>query len=77
MESVRYERARIALELHDIVAHCLSVVVVQASAGQRTGHADRAGVTEALESVAEAAEQAQAEISSLVELLAGALPSDP
>lgn len=77
VESVRYERARIARELHDIVAHCLSVVVVQASAGQRMGHADRAGVIEALESVAEAAGQAQAEISSLVELLAGALPSDP
>jgi signal transduction histidine kinase len=77
LESVRYERARIARELHDIVAHCLSVVVVQASAGQRIGRADRAGVTEALESVAEAAGQAQAEIGSLVELLAGALPSDP
>jgi signal transduction histidine kinase len=77
VESVRYERARIARELHDIVAHCLSVVVVQASAGQRMGHTDRAAVTEALESVAEAAGQAQAEISSLVELLAGALPSDP
>ena len=34
-------------------------------------------MTEALESVAEAAGQAQAEIGSLVELLAGALPSAP
>jgi signal transduction histidine kinase len=70
-ESVRYERARIARELHDIVAHCLSVMVVQASAGQRVAAADRAGVAEALTSVAEAAAQAQAEVGRLVELLSG------
>jgi signal transduction histidine kinase len=71
LESVRYERARIGRELHDIVAHCLSVMVVQASAGQRMPMGDRDGVAEALESVAEAAAQAQAEIGRLVELLSG------
>ena len=38
--SVRYERARIAAELHDIVAHAISVMVVQASAGQRLAAVD-------------------------------------
>ncbi len=68
-ESVRYERARIARELHDIVAHCLSVMVVQASAGQRVR--GTGGMTRALESVAQAATQAQEEIGRLVELLNG------
>jgi len=72
-ESVRYERARIARDLHDVVAHCLSVMVVQASAGQRM--TDRGEVAEALESVVAAAAQAQTEIGMLVELLAGGLPA--
>jgi signal transduction histidine kinase len=74
-ESVRYERARISRELHDIVAHCVSVMVVQASAGQRVAYADRNGLAEALMSVAEAAAQAQQEIGRLVELLSGDLPA--
>jgi signal transduction histidine kinase len=72
-ESVRYERARIARDLHDVVAHCLSVMVVQASAGQRM--TDSGEVAEALESVAAAAAQARTEIGRLVELLAGEMPS--
>jgi signal transduction histidine kinase len=74
-ESVRYERARISRELHDIVAHCLSVLVVQASAGQRVADTDREGMEEALLAVAEAAAQAQEEIGRLVELLRGELPA--
>jgi signal transduction histidine kinase len=77
LESVRYERARIARELHDIVAHCLSVMIVQASAGQRMAPADRDGVAGALESVAEAAAQAQTEVGRLVELLSGDPPAGP
>jgi signal transduction histidine kinase len=73
-ESVRYERARIARELHDIVAHCVTGMVVQASAGQRIAGAGPDGVRQALESVSEAAAQAHAEISKLVDLLGGQLP---
>jgi signal transduction histidine kinase len=69
-ESVRYERARIARELHDIVAHCVSVTVIQAAAGQRAAAADPDLAREALDHIGEAVNQAQAEMARLVELLA-------
>jgi signal transduction histidine kinase len=68
-EAVRYERARIARELHDIVAHCVSVMVIQAGAGQRLTATDPSLAAEAFDSIAEAARQAEAEIGRLVEVL--------
>jgi signal transduction histidine kinase len=68
-EAVRYERARIARELHDIVAHCISVMVIQAAAGQRLASRDPALAAEAFDAIAEAVQQAESEISRLVELL--------
>jgi len=68
-EAVRYERARIARELHDIVAHCVSVMVIQASAGQRLTATDPFLATEAFDSIGELARQAETEIGRLVELL--------
>jgi signal transduction histidine kinase len=68
-ESVRCERARLARELHDIVAHCVSVMVIQAGAGQRLTATDPALAAEAFDAIAEAARQAEAEIARLVELL--------
>ena len=65
-EAVRYERARIARELHDIVAHCVSVMVIQASAGQRLTAVDPSRAAEAFDSIGEAARQAEAEIGRLV-----------
>jgi signal transduction histidine kinase len=66
--SVRYERARIASELHDIVAHAISVVVVQATAGQRLMH-DPEATAETFVAIAEAARQAEQDIGRLVALL--------
>jgi signal transduction histidine kinase len=66
--SVRYERTRIASELHDIVAHAISVMVVQASAGQRLA-ADPGSVAEAFDAIAGAAHQAEADMGRLVALL--------
>ena len=68
-EMVVHERARIARELHDIVAHCVSVMVVQAAAGRRLAARDPALAAEALDHIAEAARQAEAEMGRLVDLL--------
>lgn len=69
--SVRYERARIAAELHDIVGHSLSVMVVQAAAGQRLLDHDPAAVADALDAIAESARQGQDDLGRLVDLLGG------
>ncbi len=69
-ESVRLERSRLAHELHDIVAHCVSVMVVQAYAGERLASEHRASASEAFDHISDAAAQAQLEIGRLVELLA-------
>jgi signal transduction histidine kinase len=68
--SVRYERARIASELHDIVAHAISVMVVQAGAGQRIAAVDPELTGEMFEAIAGAARQAERDMSQLVALLA-------
>jgi signal transduction histidine kinase len=68
--SVRYERARIAAELHDVVAHAISVMVVQASAGQRLAVREPARAAETFDVIATAARQAQADLDRLADLLA-------
>ncbi|HEV2057814.1 MAG TPA: histidine kinase, partial [Solirubrobacteraceae bacterium] len=78
--SVRYERARIAAELHDIVAHALSVMVIQAGAGQRLVSVDRELTTETFAAIATAARHAEADMRRLVVLLGdetGAAPDLP
>ena len=63
------ERGRIARELHDIVAHNISVMVIQAGAGQRLASSDPALTAEAFDAIAESARHAEAEIGRLVEML--------
>jgi signal transduction histidine kinase len=70
-ESVRLERARIARELHDIVAHCVTVMVIQAYAGEKLMATDQASASEAFDHIASQADQAQQEIEYLVDLLDG------
>jgi signal transduction histidine kinase len=68
--SVRYERARIASELHDVVAHAISVMVVQASAGQRLAVREPDRAAETFDVIATAARQAQSDLNRLADLLA-------
>jgi signal transduction histidine kinase len=67
--SIRRERARIARELHDIVAHHLAVVVVQAGAGRMTttGFDERASGR--LATIGAASRQALDDMARLVGLL--------
>ncbi len=69
--SVRNERARIASELHDIVGHALSVMVVQAAAGQRLVVQSPQAAAESLTVIAESARQGHADLQRLIDLLAG------
>src|SRR5262249_13405376 len=64
-ESVRYERARIARELHDAVGHSVSVIVVQAAAGQRLALSEPARVVDAFDAILEAADEAESELALL------------
>ena len=69
--SLRHERARIAAELHDIVGHAISVMIIQAAAGQRLVTTDPARAEQAFAAIAESARQGSADLQRLVELLGG------
>ena len=67
-EALRYEHVRIARELHDIVAHSLSVIVIQASAGRRLPPGDPAAA-ELLHTVRDLTEQVRNDIDGLARLI--------
>jgi len=66
--SVQRERARIARELHDIVAHHMALIVVQAGAGRLTAAAAGASVAR-LRSIRDSGGQALAEMARLVDII--------
>jgi signal transduction histidine kinase len=67
--AVEEERGRIARELHDVIAHSLGVIVVQAGAGERVAGRSPVQAEEALRSIQEIGRQALGEMSRLVGVL--------
>jgi len=74
LAAVRYERSRIAHELHDIVAHCVTVAVVQAASARRLASTSPTRAAHALDAIAEATQEAGTEITRLTRQLDGAAP---
>ncbi len=69
--AITEERNRIARELHDIVAHCVSVMVVQAGAAEDLLERDPAAAIEPLRSVQETGRDAVGELQRMLGLLRG------
>lgn len=63
------ERARIAREMHDVVAHTLSVVVAQADGGRFAASSDPAAAARTLETIADVSRSALTEMRSLLGVL--------
>jgi signal transduction histidine kinase len=74
-EALAEERARMARELHDVVANHLSAVAIHATAAQSLLHADRSKVAEILGVIRENSVRGLAEMRRMVEVLRD--PGDP
>lgn len=82
MAAVVEERTRIARELHDIVAHSVSMMVVQAGAAQQVVGEDPAYVSRALDTIRASGSEALADMRRAVAMLreaegAGSLAPQP
>ena len=67
--AIAEERARIARELHDVVAHAISVIVLQARGGRRLLETEPEQTRVALDTIERSGEQALAEMRRLVGML--------
>jgi signal transduction histidine kinase len=67
--AIAEERARIARELHDVVAHSISVIVLQARGGRRVLQTDPADAREAFAIIERTGHQALEELRRLLGML--------
>lgn len=67
--AVAEERSRIARELHDVVAHQVSLMTVQAGAAKTVAATDPAAALEAMNAVEQAGRHAMAEMRHLLDVL--------
>jgi signal transduction histidine kinase len=71
------ERARIAREMHDIVAHSLTVIVAQADGGRYAAAADPAAAQQALAAIAATGRAALRDVRGLLGVLRTGPDADP
>jgi signal transduction histidine kinase len=68
-EAIAEERTRIASELHDLVAHALGAMTIQASAARRLAEVDATRAATAFEAVETTGRDALGELRTLLEVL--------
>jgi len=76
-QAVRAERLRLARELHDIVAHAVSLIILQAAGARTLPSSETEQVQRALKVIESAGVQAMGELRRLLGLLRAANPEDP
>jgi signal transduction histidine kinase len=74
--AVALERARIARELHDLVAHALAVVVLQAQAAGRVIDSDPAAARRALDAVETTGREGLTELRRMLDVLVVDVPPE-
>ncbi|GAB3712476.1 histidine kinase [Amycolatopsis oliviviridis] len=75
--SMAEERVRIARELHDVVAHSISVMTLHAGGARRLLRSDQRAEHDALEVVEQTGRQAQDEMQRVLQLLRSPLDEPP
>ncbi|MFD7655970.1 sensor histidine kinase [Actinosynnema sp. NPDC059797] len=76
-QAVVEERARIARELHDVVSHAVTVMVLQAAGGRRALHRDPARAERVFDTIGQVGEQAMGELRRMLGVLRTDGPDEP